>query len=148
LELKALVKKLRPDALLPASAHGPREDAGFDLRYIGDEAMVLAPGARAAFPTGIAIELPPGFEGQIRPRSGLALTRGVTVLNAPGTIDPGFRGEITVLLINLSSENQRIEPGDRIAQLVVAQYAQLHLEERESLESSGRGEGGFGSTGA
>ena len=132
---------------MPRYAHGPMEDAGLDLMYFGDEALVLAPGARVLIPTGIAIQLPPGFEGQIRPRSGLALSRGLTVLNAPGTVDPGYRGEVSVLLINLSSEPQKIEPGDRIAQLVVAEYVHLRLEELEKLDESGRNAGGFGSTG-
>jgi len=148
MEVKAFVRRLRPEALVPRYAHGSREDAGLDLSYCGTEALVLPPGTRVKCPTGIAIQLPPGFEGQIRPRSGLALSRGVTVLNAPGTIDPGYRGEIAVLLINLSNEHQKIQPGDRVAQLVVAQYAELHLEELQSLDESERSNGGFGSSGA
>ena len=147
MEVRAFVKRLRPDAALPTYAHGPHEDAGLDLMYCGKETVMLAPGARASCPTGIAIQLPPGFEGQVRPRSGLALSRGLTVLNAPGTVDPGYRGEITVLLINLSSEHQKIEPGERIAQLVVAEYAELRLEEVQKLGESERNDGGFGSTG-
>ena len=146
MEVRAFVKRLRPDAALPTYAHGPQEDAGLDLAYCGTEVLVLPPGARAMCPTGIAIQLPAGFEGQIRPRSGLALSRGLTVLNAPGTVDPGYRGEITVLLINLSNEHQKIEPGDRIAQLVVAEYAELRFEEVQKLDDSERNNGGFGST--
>jgi dUTP pyrophosphatase len=132
---------------LPEYAHGPREDAGLDLAYCGDEILAFCPGDRKLCPTGIAIQLPPGFEGQIRPRSGLALSRGITVLNAPGTIDPGYRGEISILLVNLSSLDQKIEPGERIAQLIVAPYAAVQLEERPSLGESERDQNGFGSTG-
>ena len=97
--------------------------------------------------TGIALHLPPGFEGQIRARSGLALHRGLAVLNAPGTIDPGYRGEVSVILVNLSNLEQVIEPGDRVAQLVVAPYAKVRLTEVRDLDSSARGQGGFGSSG-
>ena len=102
MQIRVLLKRLRNEAGVPSYAHGPVEDAGVDLAYCGDAAITLAPGSRAAFPTGIAIELPIGFEGQIRSRSGLALNRGLVVLNAPGTVDPGFRGEIVVILINMS----------------------------------------------
>ena len=141
------VRRLRRGAVLPQYAHGPNEDAGLDLAYCGDEGLIICPGERKLCSTGIAIQLPPGFEGQIRPRSGLALARGLTVLNAPGTVDPGYRGEINVILINLSSEDQKVEPGARIAQLVVAPYAEVELEERLSLGESERDQGGFGSTG-
>src|SRR5260370_29601586 len=100
MEVQIKFKRLRPDAVAPAYAHGPLEDAGLDLGYCGERPVILSPGERALFPTGIALQLPPGFEGQIRPRSGLALSRGLTVMNAPGTIDPGYRGEISVLLVN------------------------------------------------
>jgi dUTP pyrophosphatase len=108
---------------------------------------MLPPGGRAAIGTGIALQLPSGFEGQIRARSGLALHRGLTVLNGPGTIDPGYRGEVSVILVNLSNEEQVIKPGDRIAQLVVAPCAKVRLSEVGDLDSSARGEGGFGSSG-
>lgn len=147
MEVKVLIKRLRADACLPAYAHGPGEDAGVDLAYCGNDSLVLPPGARVMCPTGIAIQLPAGFEGQVRPRSGLAVSRGLTVLNAPGTIDPGYRGEITVLLINLSSDYQNIEPGERIAQLVIAEYAEINFDERQELDRTKRNDGGFGSTG-
>ena len=146
MEVRALVKRLRAGAVLPQYAHGPEEDAGLDLTYCGTSPLVLSPGARVMCPTGLAIQLPAGFEGQIRPRSGLALRHGLTVLNAPGTVDPGYRGEVSVLLVNLSNEQQTVEPGDRIAQLVVAGYAEVRLEEVEKLDESERNGGGFGST--
>src|ERR1035441_1568324 len=93
-EVNVSVVRVRANAFVPSYSHGPQEDAGLDLRYCGDEIVVLRPGDRSIFPTGIAIELPPGFEGQVRPRSGLAFEHGVTILNSPGTIDPSYRGEI------------------------------------------------------
>ena len=107
----------------------------------------MLPGERASIPTGLRIELPEGYEAQVRPRSGLAIRHGVTILNAPGTIDSDYRGEIRVLLINHGLETFTIEPGDRIAQLVVAPVSRIVWQQAESLEESGRGEGGFGSTG-
>lgn len=121
--------------------------AGMDLSAALDDVVVLAPGARAAIPTGLAMAIPPGYEGQVRPRSGLARDRGVTVLNAPGTIDADYRGEVQVLLVNLGQEPARIEPGQRIAQLVLAKVEQLEVREVGELPSSERGSGGFGSTG-
>ncbi len=115
-----------------------------DLRAA--EAAVLTPGRPALVPTGIAIELPPGYEAQLRPRSGLALKHSVTLPNAPATIDPGYRGEVRVILLNLGSEPYRIERGDRIAQMVIARYERVEWEESE-LNDSVRGEGGFGSSG-
>ncbi len=147
MDIRLPIVKIRPGAKLPEYAHGPEEDAGVDLTYCGEEQVVLAPGARQLLPTGIVIQLPERYEAQIRPRSGLALRKGITVLNSPGTVDPGYRGEIGVLLVNLSSEPQSIEPGERIAQLVVAEYATVALVEVESLSESGRSSGGFGSTG-
>jgi dUTP pyrophosphatase len=138
-------QRLHPAAKLPAYAHGPEEDSGLDLCAV--EAAVLPAGKWAAVSTGLAIELPPGFEGQVRPRSGLAARHGIALLNAPGTIDPGYRGEIKVLLINHSSEDYRVEPGERIAQLVIAAYARVECAWAESLGESARGGGGFGSTG-
>lgn len=135
---------MRPDAWLPEYAHGPAEDAGLDLRAAED--ITLEPGVPAAVPTGLAIELPPGYEAQIRPRSGLALNHAITLPNSPGTIDPGYRGEIRVILLNLGREPYRIRRGDRIAQMVVARYEPVEWEEGE-LNSSIRGEGGFGSSG-
>src|SRR5579862_1004316 len=116
--MKIRIKKLHPDAVLPAYAHGSNEDAGVDLRAL--ERVVLKPGVSQAVPTGLAIELPPGYEAQVRPRSGLGLKHSITVNF--GTIDPGYRGEIRVIMFNLGQAEYAIEKGDRIAQLVVAQY--------------------------
>jgi len=138
------IKRLRPDASLPHYAHGPEEDAGMDLRAV--ERVVLAPGVPHGVPTGLAIELPAGYEAQIRPRSGLALKHAITLPNSPATIDPGYRGEIRVILLNLGKHEYAIEPGDRIAQMVIARYEAIEWEESE-LSDSVRGEGGFGSSG-
>ncbi len=142
--MRIKVKKLHPDAYLPAYAHGPLEDAGMDLRSVAD--AVLAPGVPFAVPTGLAIELPSGYEAQVRPRSGLAFKHAVTVPNTPGTIDPGYRGEIKVILLNLGKEDYHIKAGDKIAQMVIAKYEAVELEESE-LADSARGAGGFGSSG-
>ena len=141
--MRILVKKLHVDAVLPHYAHGPAEDAGMDLRAV--ERVVLSPGVAQAVPTGIAIELPPGYEAQIRPRSGMALKHSI-VANF-GTIDPGYRGEIRVVMFNLSAGDYVIEKGDRIAQLVVARYEAVVWEEGGDLGESQRGAGGFGSSG-
>lgn len=138
------IRRLHPGAQIPVYAHGPSEDAGMDLRAV--EPVVLRPGEPQLVPTGIAIELPPGYEAQIRPRSGLALKHSVTLPNSPATIDPGYRGEIRVILLNLGPAPYAIEPGDRIAQMVVARYEAVEWEESE-LSGSRRGEGGFGSSG-
>lgn len=122
--------------------------AGADLGARLDAPLCLKPGERAALPTGICLELPPGYEAQVRPRSGLALKKGITCLNSPGTVDSDYRGEILVILVNLGSEAQTIEPGERIAQLVIAPVARCRFEEVDSLSASPRGGGGFGSTGA
>jgi dUTP pyrophosphatase len=122
--------------------------AGMDLRAACEVPVVILPGERHGVPTGFALEIPPGYEGQIRPRSGLALRHGVTCLNTPGTIDSDYRGEITVLLINLGSREFRVERGMRIAQLVIAPVSRLELELRDNLVQTERGAGGFGSTGA
>jgi dUTP pyrophosphatase len=140
--MRIRIKKLHPDAVLPAYAHGPEEDAGMDLRAI--EPVVLTPGEARAVPTGIAIELQPGYEAQVRPRSGMALKHSLTVNF--GTIDPGYRGEIRVIMFNLSRVDYAIEKGDRIAQLIVSRYEAIEWEEGE-LGESARGEGGFGSSG-
>jgi dUTP pyrophosphatase len=142
--MRIKVKKLHPDAHLPSYAHGPEEDAGMDLRAL--DAAVLTPGVPVAVPTGLSIELPPGFEAQVRPRSGLALKHAITVPNSPGTIDPGYRGEIKVILLNAGKEDYRIQAGDRIAQMVIARYEGVELEESD-LQDSSRGAGGFGSSG-
>lgn len=121
--------------------------AGMDLSAAVDAPLVLAPGARAAVGTGLAVAIPEGFEGQVRPRSGLAAHHGVTVVNAPGTIDADYRGELRVLLVNLGQAAVTIEPGQRIGQLVIAPVVQAALDEVDELPPSGRGAGGFGSTG-
>ncbi len=142
--MRARIRRLRPDAFLPEYAHGAAEDAGMDLRAAEDAA--LEPGVPAAVATGLAIQLPPGFEAQVRPRSGLALRHAVTLPNSPATIDPGYRGEIKVILLNLGRATYQVRRGDRIAQLVVARYEPVEWEEAE-LDDSRRGEGGFGSSG-
>ena len=121
--------------------------AGMDLRAAITESMILKPLERAIVKTGLFIALPVGYEAQVRPRSGLAAKKGVTVLNAPGTIDADYRGEIGVILVNLSNEEFIIADGDRIAQLVIAQYTQANWKEVTVLEETERGAGGFGSTG-
>ena len=122
--------------------------AGLDLLADVDDEVSLAPGERMLVPTGIAIALPQGLEGQVRPRSGLALRDGVTVLNAPGTIDADYRGEIQVLLVNLGRTNATVRRGERVAQLVVAPVTRIAWHEVETLPGSTRGDGGFGSTGS
>lgn len=121
--------------------------AGLDLAACIDRDLTLAPGQRALVPTGIAVALPPGFEGQLRPRSGLALRHGVTLLNSPGTVDADYRGEIGVLLVNHGAEPFTVRPGDRIAQLVVARVARAVVRLVEALDETERGAGGFGHTG-
>lgn len=140
---------------LPVINEGPYElpsyatqsSAGLDLKAVLAEAVTLGPLERKIVGTGLKIALPEGYEAQVRPRSGLAAKHGITVLNAPGTIDADYRGEIGVILVNLSNEPFTIQPGERIAQLVVAQYSQVEWSPVESLETTQRGEGGFGSTG-
>jgi dUTP pyrophosphatase len=138
------IKKLHPDATLPEYAHGPAEDAGMDLRSVED--TVLAPGVPHAVATGLALEIPSGYEVQIRPRSGLALKHAITVPNAPATIDPGYRGELKVILLNLGKAPYEIHVGDRVAQMVVAKYEAVIWNEGD-LADSVRGVGGFGSSG-
>lgn len=121
--------------------------AGMDLRANLDAPLKLNPGERALVPTGLFIEIPAGYEAQVRPRSGLALKQGITCLNSPGTVDSDYRGEIKIILINLSGEEQVIQPGDRIAQMVFAGVEKAMLNEVEVLEATARNEGGFGHTG-
>ncbi len=142
-DVRLLVERLHPRAVLPERAHPG--DAGLDLRSV--ESLLLGPGERADVGTGLAIALPPGFVGLIHPRSGLALRHGVTVANAPGTIDAGYRGEIRVILVNLGGEGWRCEAGDRIAQLLIAAIETPRIVEVSTLPGSGRGDSGFGSTG-
>jgi dUTP pyrophosphatase len=131
---------------LPLPSYATEGSAGLDLR--ADEAVTLQPGERKLVPTGIAVQIPAGFEGQVRPRSGLALKRGVTTLNAPGTIDSDYSGEVGVILINHGSEPVAFERGERIAQLVIARFERVVLREVESLDATARGAGGFGHTGS
>lgn len=142
--MRIRIKRLSRDAELPHYAHGPLEDAGLDLR--ATEAVTLPPNEARLVPTGLSIELPPGYEAQIRPRSGLAFKHSITVPNAPATIDPGYRGEIKVILLNLGRQDYTIEKGDRIAQMVIARYEAVEWEEGD-LGDSARGAGGFGSSG-
>ncbi len=134
------------DLVLPGYA--TEQSAGMDLLAAVETAVVLAPGERRLIPSGFAIALPAGTAAQVRPRSGLALKYGITVLNAPGTIDADYRGEVGVILINLGQEPFTINRGDRIAQLVIAAHAQARWQVVETLDDSARGAGGFGSTGA
>ena len=131
----------------PLPEYATEFSAGLDVRAANDEPIVLAPLARAIVPTGLYLEIPRGYEVQVRPRSGLAAKKGVTVLNSPGTIDSDYRGEVCVILVNLSSEPFTVERGERIAQLILARYEQIQWEEVGELSSSDRGEGGCGSTG-
>ena len=137
------VKKLVPEAHLPHYAHPG--DAGLDLFAV--QSCVLQPGTSAMIQTGIAIELPHGTEGQVRPRSGLAAKHQITVLNTPGTIDEGYRGEVCVILINHGKNDFSIEPGMKIAQLLIKPVLTVEVEEAEELSDTSRGAGGFGSTG-
>ena len=127
--------------------YATESSAGVDLRAAITEPIVLEPLQRAMVPTGLYMEIPKGYEGQVRPRSGLAAKHGVTVLNTPGTIDADYRGEIRVILVNLSSQAFEIQPGERIAQMVFAKHEPAQWAEVTALEESARGEGGFGSTG-
>jgi len=131
----------------PTPSYETSSSAGMDLRANLTEAVTLKPLQRGIIKTGLFIALPPGFEAQIRPRSGLAAKFGISVLNAPGTIDADYRGEIGVILVNLSSENFVINNGDRIAQMIIARYAHTKWEEVSVLDETKRGQGGFGSTG-
>jgi dUTP pyrophosphatase len=145
--MKIVLKRLphgRDLALPHYATHGA---AGLDLIAAVEEEIVLLPGQRAAIPCGIAIELPHGYEAQVRPRSGLALNQGVTVLNAPGTIDSDYRGEVKAILINHGTEPFLIKRGAKIAQMVIARHEQAEIVESDALSDSARGAGGFGSTG-
>ncbi|HVN88080.1 MAG TPA: dUTP diphosphatase [Candidatus Binatia bacterium] len=142
------VQRLRPTADLPLPAYATHAAAGMDLCADLDTTIVVQPGERRLIPTGLAIQLPAGYEAQVRPRSGLALRHGVTLLNSPGTIDADYRGEILVLIINHGSEPFPIARGDRIAQLIVAPVTRVEWRPVASLETTPRGSGGFGHTGA
>ena len=143
------VKRLPHGQGLPLPAYETAHAAGMDLRaaVADDTPITLRPGDRQAVPTGLAMAIPPGFEGQVRPRSGLALRHGITCLNAPGTVDADYRGEVMVILVNLGPEDFVIRRGERIAQLLVSPVMQASWREVESLDQTARGAGGFGSTG-
>lgn len=143
------LKRLPHNLDLPLPAYETADAAGMDLRAAvpEEEPIVLRPGARFPVPTGLSMAIPSGFEGQVRPRSGLALKSGVTCLNTPGTVDADYRGEVKVILINLGEEDFTIRRGDRIAQMVIAPVIQSAWAEVESLDETARGAGGFGSTG-
>jgi dUTP pyrophosphatase len=141
------VKRLPHGADLPLPAYATPDSAGLDLLAAVDGDKTLAPGKRMLVPTGLAIALPPGYEAQVRPRSGLALKNGITVLNSPGTVDADYRGEVGVILANLGDEPFVISRGMRIAQMVVAPVTRLAWSEVDTLPDSARGAGGFGSTG-
>lgn len=141
------LKRLPHGDGLPLPDYATEHSAGLDLLAAVEADEILQPGERRLIPSGIAIALPPGYEAQIRPRSGLALKHGITVLNAPGTIDADYRGEIGVILINLGRDPFTVSRGSRIAQMVIAPHARAAWRPVETLSESGRGEGGFGSTG-
>lgn len=141
------VKRLPHAAGLPLPRRASAGSAGLDLRAAVSDDLRLAPGGRALVPTGLVIELPPGCEGQVRPRSGLAARNGVTLLNAPGTIDGDYRGEVCVVLVNLGAEPFTVRRGDRIAQLVVAPVVAVRVEETSEMSATARAGAGFGSTG-
>ena len=136
-------KRIHPDAVLPAYAHP--SDAGMDVRSV--ESLVIPPGRHVLVHTGLVMMLPPMYEAQVRPRSGLALKYGVTVLNTPGTIDSGYRGEVGVILANFGENDFQVNKGDKIAQLVIAPVTQPEIVETDSVDETDRGAGGFGSTG-
>jgi len=139
------VKKLHPKAVIPG--YMTEHAAGMDLCTVIDAPVELLPGERTLLPTGLAMEIPPGFEGQVRPRSGLALKKGIALVNSPGTIDADYRGEIGIIIINHGSEAVEFMPGDRIAQLIIAPVTQATLVETNDLNDSERSSGGFGHTG-
>jgi dUTP pyrophosphatase len=142
-----LLKILKADTRIPLPAYESDGAAGMDMRAFLDSEVTIQPLCRTKIPTGLKIEIPPGFEGQIRPRSGLANRHGLTVLNSPGTIDSDYRGDVEIILINLGKEAVTIKDGDRIAQLVIAPVCRVRLEETQTLSNTRRGSAGFGSTG-
>lgn len=145
--MKISIQRLGHARDLALPAYATSGSAGMDLLAAVDADLVLAPGDIAAVPTGIALAVPQGFEAQVRPRSGLALKNGISVLNAPGTVDSDYRGEVKAILINLGRENFTIARGMKIAQMIVAAHARVEWQETETLDSTARGAGGFGSTG-
>ena len=143
--IQVKVKKLHPKAIVPV--YMTEHAAGMDLCTVIDTPVVLAPGERTLLPTGLAMEIPPGFEGQVRPRSGLALKKGIALVNSPGTIDADYRGEIGIIIINHGVDPVKFLPGDRIAQLIIAPVTQAALVVVDELNDSTRSSGGFGHTG-
>jgi len=146
-QIRVALKRVRHGSDLPLPGHMTSHSAGMDLHADLTEEIVLAPGERTLVPTGIAIALPDGYEAQIRPRSGLALKHGISLVNSPGTIDADYRGEISVIVINHGSEPFVIRRGERIAQMVVARFSRVEWQETDELTDTLRGDGGFGHTG-
>jgi dUTP pyrophosphatase len=142
-----VLRIVKKDPRVSLPAYASEGAAGFDIRAFPAGAMEIPPLGRARIPTGLFLEIPPGFEAQVRPRSGLAARHGVTVLNSPGTIDSDYRGELEIILINLGAEPFRVQNGDRIAQLVLSPVSRAAIAEVDSLSPTERGSGGFGSTG-
>lgn len=145
--VKVAVRRLQNALDLPLPSRATAHAAGFDLRAAIDVSILVPAGGRALVPTGVAMAIPPGYEAQIRPRSGLALKSGLTILNAPGTIDADYRGEVGVIVVNLGADPVTIARGDRIAQLVIHRLPDVELQAAEELPESSRGAGGFGHTG-
>lgn len=143
--MKVNIKKLRPDAVLPQ--YHTEDSAGVDLAAAIDEPIVLKPLERKLIPTGLAIEVPKGYEAQVRARSGLSLKHGITAANGVGTVDADFRGELCAILVNLSNEDFTIEPGMRVAQMILKKYETIEWQESDELSQTKRGESGYGSTG-
>jgi dUTP pyrophosphatase len=145
--IEVRIRRLPHAEGLPLPSYATDGAAGADLRAAVEAELILEPGERSAVPTGLVLEIPDGFEGQVRPRSGLAIKHGLTVVNAPGTIDSDYRGELKILLVNLGLEPVAINRGDRVAQLLIAPVTRASFVETDDLSQSQRGEGGFGSTG-
>ena len=145
--VKILIKRLREDPAVRLPAYMTEQSSGMDLRAALEAEVTLRPGERKLIPTGISMAIPEGYEGQVRPRSGLAIRHGIGVINAPGTIDSDYRGEIAVLLINYGEEPFTVRDGDRIAQMIISRIARATWEEVDALPSTTRQEGGFGHTG-
>jgi dUTP pyrophosphatase len=141
------IKMLSGSEGLQPPSYETAHSAGMDIRAAVTDSVVLKPGERQLIPTGFAMALPPGFEAQIRPRSGLAIKHGITMLNSPGTIDSDYRGEVKVIAVNHGSEPYTVNRGDRIAQMIIAPVVQARMIQTESLDNTDRGDGGFGSTG-
>lgn len=146
-QLKVAIKRIRPETEIPLPCYMTVHSAGMDLYADLLEELILTPGGRMLVPTGIAIALPDGYEAQIRPRSGLALKHGISLVNSPGTIDSDYRGEIGVIMINHGTESFVIKRGERVAQMVVTRFTRVEWQETAELETTFRGDGGFGHTG-